>query len=146
MSLKDWADNGWLKPYKTDKQEIANLFTIVERDLSDANLQSLSLDWKFGIAYNAALKLCTIVLLAHGYRPDNALAHYRTIMSLKEISEQKWRLYSSYINECRMRRNTLEYDEAYIISQEDVQKLIDFTTQFQKEVKLYMESNYPDML
>ena len=80
MSLKDWADNGWLKPYKKDKQEIANLFTIVERDLSDANLKNLSLDWQFGIAYNAALKLCTIVLLANGYRPENALAHYRTIM------------------------------------------------------------------
>ena len=80
MSLKDWADNGWLKPYKKDKQEIANLFTIVERDLSDANLKNLSLDWQFGIAYNAALKLCTIVLLANGYRPENALVHYRTIM------------------------------------------------------------------
>ncbi len=146
MSLKDWADNGWLKPFKTDKQEIADLFAIVQRDLSDANLQNLSPDWQFGIAYNAALKLCTIILHVHGYRPENVLAHYRTIMALKEISDQKWRKHCSYLNECRMRRNTLEYNMAHIISPDDASKLISFSTAFHLEVIKYLEENYPDMI
>ena len=78
MNLKDWQDNGWLKQHTTDKQEIANLLSIVERDLNDAGNTTVSSDWRFGIAYNAALKLCTIVLYAQGYRPENTLAHYRT--------------------------------------------------------------------
>ena len=90
MSLKDWLANGWLKPHQTDRQEILNLLGIVERDLMDAMLEGLSADWKFGIAYNAALKLCTIMLFAQGYRPENALAHYRTIMALKEIGDGNW--------------------------------------------------------
>ena len=90
MSLKDWLDNGWLKPHQTDRQEITNLLGIVERDLADAMLEGLSVDWKFGIAYNAALKLCTIKLFIQGYRPENALAHYRTIMALKEIDKVDW--------------------------------------------------------
>lgn len=36
MSLKQWADNGWLKPHKTSAKEINNLLLIVERDLQDA--------------------------------------------------------------------------------------------------------------
>ena len=83
MSLKNWLDNGWLKPHQTDQQEISNLLGIVERDLTDAMPEGLSADWKFGIAYNAALKLCTIMLFIEGYRPENALAHYRTIYGVE---------------------------------------------------------------
>ena len=63
MSLKDWVDNGWLKVHETSPQEIDNLLEIVERDIEDAG-KDISHDWKFGIAYNAALKLCTVLLYA----------------------------------------------------------------------------------
>ncbi|MGB8354355.1 MAG: hypothetical protein WCD79_10735 [Chthoniobacteraceae bacterium] len=79
MSLKQWADNGWLRPHKTSPQEIADLLAIVERDLADAE-GAISADWRFGIAYNAALKLCTILLSASGYRArkkSGALPHPR---------------------------------------------------------------------
>lgn len=49
------------------------MLAIVERDLVDAEGE-ISADWRFGIAYNAALKLCTILLDASGYRPERALA------------------------------------------------------------------------
>lgn len=62
MSLKQWAANGWLKPHKTSRQEIENLLGIVRRDLEDASAHAISADWRFGIAYNAALKLCTVLL------------------------------------------------------------------------------------
>ena len=70
MSLKQWLDNGWLRKHITDKQEISNLLQIVDRDLKDAKEKSISQDWRFGIAYNAALKLCAILLAAEGYRPE----------------------------------------------------------------------------
>lgn len=35
---------------------------IVDRDLTDSLSTRLSTDWQFGIAYNAALKLCTILM------------------------------------------------------------------------------------
>ena len=58
MTLKQWSDNGWLRPHKATTEEIENLFQIVNRDLKDAR-SGVSPDWRFGIAYNAALKLCT---------------------------------------------------------------------------------------
>lgn len=36
MSLPQWATNGWLRPHNTSKQEISDLFFIVDRDLTDA--------------------------------------------------------------------------------------------------------------
>jgi hypothetical protein len=65
MSLKDWAANGWLRPHQSSKQEVHDLFVIVDRDLKDAADGHISADWRFGIAYNAALKLCTILLQMH---------------------------------------------------------------------------------
>jgi hypothetical protein len=81
MSLQQWADNGWLRPHKTSAGEIENLIKIVDRDLSDAT-EGISSDWRFGIAYNAALKLCTILLYASGYRAERSLQHYRTIQAM----------------------------------------------------------------
>ena len=85
MSLKEWEANGWLRAHKTSRQEIQNLFAIVRRDLADARATEVSADWRFGIAYNAALKLCTILLYAEGYRPMQSLAHYRTLQALPLI-------------------------------------------------------------
>ena len=146
MSLKDWQDNGWLKPHRTDSNEIAALMAIVERDLTDASITTLSSDWQFGIAYNAALKLCTIVLYAHGYRPENALAHYRTIAAIKEITTQQWDSYVDYLNACRIRRNTLEYSHVDVISIEEAEKLLAFTKSFLTEVRDYLAKHFPDLL
>jgi len=85
MTLKNWKENRWLREHRTSTQEIGDLLSIVERDLHDAASSGLSTDWKFGIAYNAALKLCTILLYAEGCRPEKSLQHYRTIQSMPLI-------------------------------------------------------------
>ena len=91
MSLQQWHKNGWLRPYETSRKQIADLFDIVERDLADAGTARLSSDWQFGIVYNAALKLCTILLYAEGFRPDRGLAHFRTLQALLlySVTERK---------------------------------------------------------
>lgn len=37
MSLHDWAKAGWLRPHQTSRQQIADLFAIMDRDLEDAS-------------------------------------------------------------------------------------------------------------
>ena len=78
MTLKQWSDNGWLRPHKTTPEEIENLFQIVDRDLKDAGSE-LSADWRFGIAYNAALKLCMILLYSEGYEAERKRRAYMDI-------------------------------------------------------------------
>ena len=102
MTLKQWVDNGWLKPHQTSREEISNLLAIVERDLKDAAEGGISSDWRFGIAYNAALKLCTILLYVKGYRPIQGLHHYRTIAALPLILGNQKKSDSEYLNACRL--------------------------------------------
>jgi hypothetical protein len=85
MSLPKWAENGWLRSHKPSAREMSDLLAIVQRDLKDAEGRDISTDWKFGIAYNAALKLCTILLHASGDRAEKALAHYRTLQAFPLI-------------------------------------------------------------
>ena len=141
MSLADWAKNSWLRSHKSTKEEIGNLLEIVERDLKDANAKGLSDDWKFGIAYNAALKLCTILLHSSGYRPEKNLAHYRTLQSLPLILGDKHKANADYLDACRKKRNETEYDFAGNVSEDEVQELLDFCQELKSEVTAWLKKN-----
>jgi hypothetical protein len=146
MSLKQWADNNWLRPHKTSPQEIGDLLAIVERDLADAE-RDISADWRFGIAYNAALKLCTILLYASGYRPDKGnLAHYRTLAALPLILGAKRKDDADYLDTCRTKRNTVEYDMAGAATKQNAAELVEFTKELRQDVLDWLRKNHPALL
>jgi hypothetical protein len=144
MTLQNWANNGWLRAHKTSKQEIKQLFEIVERDLKDAQQQGLSPDWRFGIAYNAALKLCTILLYASGYRPEKALAHYRTLQALPLILGPEKDADADYLDSCRSKRNIVEYDYTGGATDADAKELIAFVVDLKKEVIKWLKAKHPE--
>ena len=84
MSLRDWLANGWIVAHSPSAQEIADLFAIVDRDLTDAATPRLSDDWRLGITYNAALQLATIALAAEGYRAARERHHVGTLSAKPE--------------------------------------------------------------
>jgi hypothetical protein len=139
VSLADWAKNGWLRPHKSSPIEIDNLLKIVDRDIHDANTKGLSDDWKFGIAYNAALKLCTILLHASGYRSEKNLAHYRTIQTLPLILGKRHSANADYLDTCRKKRNETEYDMAGGVSLEEVHELVTFCKELRLEVVKWLD-------
>jgi hypothetical protein len=66
VSLSDWLANRWIVSHEPSREEIADLFAVVDRDLKDAAVPRLSADWRLGIAYNAALQLATLALAGGG--------------------------------------------------------------------------------
>lgn len=146
MTLQQWADNGWLKKHKTSREEISNLLAIVHRDLADARAGGISEDWKFGIAYNAALKLCSILLYAEGYRPPQNLAHYRTLQALPLILGAERKGDADYLDMCRSKRNTAEYDYVGGITENDAVELIDFAEHLAEDVMNWLRANYPNLI
>ena len=145
MTLKQWEENGWLKPEPTSRKEISNLQEIVGRDLGDATA-TISSDWRFGIAYNAALKLCTILLRAEGYRPTHGLQHYRTIQAMPLVLGTVKKGDAAYLDSCRVKRNTVEYDYVGGASDSDANELIAFTEELRAEVLGWLESEHPEFL
>jgi hypothetical protein len=146
LSLSDWQNNGWIRPHRSSRNEIAGLLSIVDRDLVDANTDDLSSDWKFGIAYNASLKLCTILLHASGFRPEKNLQHFRTIAALPEIMGSDKSEVSSYLEACRVKRNTVEYDTAGATSDAEARELLHFAIEFRIEVLDWLRENHPDFI
>ncbi|HTI72480.1 MAG TPA: hypothetical protein VMF06_21070 [Candidatus Limnocylindria bacterium] len=145
MTLQLWASNGWLKTHQTSPKEIQDLLAIVERDLTDA-MGDISADWRFGIAYNAALKLCTILMYASGYRPEKNLQHYRTLQSLPLILGAGRRADAEYLDACRIKRNTVEYDYAGGATKRDADELIEFTRELKAEVRAWLQENHIELL
>ena len=124
MTLKQWANNGWLKEEPTSKEEVNNLFAI---------------------AYNAALKLCTILLRAEGYRSAHGLQHYRTLMAMPLVLGKSRKEDAEYLNTCRTKRNTVEYDYVGGVSEDDAGELLDFARELRREVLEWMKKWHPDL-
>lgn len=145
MTLQRWVEHEWLRPHKTSKEEIANLLQIVKRDLEDAE-GDISPDWKFGIAYNAALKLCTVLLYAEGFRPERTLQHYRTIQALPLILGKERKEDAAYLDACRNKRNIVEYDYVGGVTINDANDLRKFAEEFKDDVVKWLNEHHPDLL
>lgn len=146
MGLQLWLANGWLKKHASSREEIANLLGIVERDLSDAKEGGISADWRFGISYNAALKLCSILLYAEGYRPEKTLQHYRAIQALPLVLGATRRRDADYLDACRSKRNVVEYDYAGGATDADADELIEFANELKTEVLSWVKMNHPKLM
>lgn len=146
MSLELWYKNRWLRAHRTTPSQIAELFAIVDRDLVDASTERLSADWQFGIPYNATLKLCTILLYAAGYRPEKTLAHFRTLQALPLILGAERQDDADYLDACRAKRNTAEYDSAGQISPDEARELVVFSTELRESVKAWLIRQHPGLI
>lgn len=144
MSLNDWAKSGWLKPQKPERDQIARIFSVIDRDLEDSK-QPVSADSQFNIAYNAALQLCAIMLLAEGWRPDKLNAHYRTITAMPEILGRERQADADYLDTCRSKRNGLEYDAAGRVSTAEAKELREFAVELRGAVVAWLEDKHPHL-
>lgn len=143
MSLRQWAENGWIKAEPSSIQEIKDLFGIVDRDIKDAG-GAISADWRFGIAYNAGLKLALILLRTEGYRPDRQSMHYRAIHAIPLILGDEYREGAEYLDTCRIKRNSVEYDMVGGATYSDAEELIAFVIKFREVVRDWVERIHPE--
>lgn len=146
MTLQQWAEYGWLRSHSSSMQEISDLLAIADRDIADAGSGGISTDWQFGIAYNAALKLCTILLYAEGYRAGQGLQHYRTIQALPLILGPERNNDASYLDVCRAKRNTVEYDRIGATSDGEVAELLEFVMELRADVLKWLRLKHPELL
>jgi hypothetical protein len=145
MTLRQWAENGWIRSHKTSPNEIRGLISVVNRNLLDAN-QPLSPDWRFNIAYDAALKLFTILLYSEGYRAGHEGAYYRTIAAMPLIMGDSRKRDAEYLDRCRSKRNIATYEYADAITESEAVELLDFVQSFKQEVLSWLETNHKELL
>ena len=146
MSLPQLLASGRLRHLPAALSEIEDLLRVVERDLADACIEDVSADRRFATAYNAALQLATVALRAEGYRTSGTAHHYTTIAALPLILGAGATQTADYLDACRMRRNTVDYDGVGIATERDVAELVLEATALRESVLGWLARAHPELM
>lgn len=146
MSLEQWHKNGWLKPHQPSSNETHELLTVVDRDMQDCQTKGLSEDWRFGIAYNAALQLARIALHAAGYDTLKGDSHhFRAIDSLQFTIGAESILIDQF-QVFRKKRVAGVYEVAGMITDADAAGVQNLAEDLHERVLSYLVAEHPDLL
>ena len=141
MSLADWLANRWIVSHEPSREEIADLFAVVDRDLTDASVDGLSPDWRLGISHNAALQLATLALAAEGYRPGRDRAHERALLSLRDTVGVPTKTVD-LLDAIRRKRNQISYEHAGTTSEAEANELHDVVTNLRRDVVRWLKEKH----
>lgn len=146
MTLEHWVSNGWLRRHEPTEQEIADLLSVVERDLHDCLSPKLSDDWKLNIAYNAALRAATVALAASGYRVRKGQSqHVRTIQSLRFTLGAEAALVAK-LDAFRSKRHTTSYDRVSATSAAEAHEMVELAEHLKQQVEEWLGTEHPELL
>ena len=123
----------------------SNLLGIVARDLKDGNATDVSDDWRFAIAYNAALQAPTAALAAAGYRAARESHHYRAIHSL-ELTVGKDARFIRAFDAFRKKRNVSNDDIGGGISHREVEEMIAIAKALRRDVQQWIRAKHGTLL
>jgi len=110
--------------------------------LAASNTPGLHNDWRFNIAYNAALQLASAALAAAGYQAERSNHHYRVIESLgltvgvDATTIKKFDIF-------RKKRNISDYERAGGISDLEADEMRQLAERLRLEVDIWIRRNYP---
>lgn len=134
-----------LKPHRSSKQEIADLFGVADRDIAACQTAGLIADWRLNIAYNAALQLATAALAAAGYEAARVGHHYRVIQSLALTLRLDAGVVAEF-DDYRKMRNTSDYERAGLISDTEADGMLRLAVQLRAEVEAWVRANHPTLV
>lgn len=107
-------------PYSSEIKGLVHSGTI---RLQDAWLESLSLESRFDLAYNAAHALALAALRYRGYRSDNRYLVFQCLQHTLDLPSVKWRI----LDQAHRKRNLAEYEGVIDVEENLVLSLLKVT-------------------
>lgn len=114
-----------------------DLIDAARADLTDAG-QGISPAWRFAIAYNAALRLCTAALQTAKYRATRDQKHYRTIAALPLILGPEAAELAGFLDHCRTKRHDVTYESLSAVSAAEADELVAAVRELERLVKTWL--------
>jgi hypothetical protein len=108
-------------------------------------VENLPSDWRFTIAYNAALQAATAALAVTGFRASRDNHHDRVIQSL-EFTITPGEKFISTFDACRKKRNITSYDLAGSVSGKEADEMIALATHLRKLTEAWIRATRPELL
>jgi hypothetical protein len=118
--LERLADGGSLHREPPIPEELAGLIASGERLLTDAGNDSLSLESRFHLAYDAAHALSLAALRRAGYRSSHRYVVFQCLAHTLGAPPATWRLLAS----AHQRRNRAQYEGVFAVSERLVGEII----------------------
>ena len=147
MTLEQWEQNHWLSRFASTQSEIVQLLAVVDREISDASVEALSVDGRFMHAYDAALNLCAIALRACGFVAAKGQGHHkRTIASLVFTMGATYQHLSDQIELASRRRSQAMYDRVGVVEEVDADELLRTAVDLRAAVIGWLATNKPALL
>ncbi|MBZ5524029.1 MAG: hypothetical protein LAP21_17470 [Acidobacteriia bacterium] len=146
MTWTQLLANNEVKRHTTSKSELDNLRTLITRDLADAAIKGLSADRRFATAYNAALQCAKMAIGCTGYRVTTGPGHHQiTFESAKLALGKAAGSYCDYFEFCRRKRNTIDYDYAYVATETEAQEIVVKAKDFFDTVEQWIAREHPNL-
>ena len=97
---------GKLKAEPPSQEEVAALIRSGLVRLRDAKIESLSIESRFDLAYNAAHALSLAALRQAGYRSDKRYLVFQCLRHTLSLPNEQWRV----LDHAHRKRNLMEYE------------------------------------
>jgi PIN domain nuclease of toxin-antitoxin system len=105
-SLDNLVKIGQLRAEAKAQSEFDGLVRSGMARLTDADTESLSIESRFDLIYNAAHSLSLAALRWHGYRPTNRFIVFQTLAHTLDLPTEDWRV----LDRAHTTRNHVEYE------------------------------------
>ena len=112
-----------LKLESPDQIELDGMLNSAQRRLQDSQVEGLSEEGQFSLAYAAAHALALAALRWHGYRSDNRYLVFQCLQHTLGLENEKWRV----LDKCHKQRNLAEYEGHLEITPQLLHELIMIT-------------------
>lgn len=138
MDLETWLQNGWLTRFELSDREARQHLSAAHRELQDAR-QDISPQSRFALAYNAALRLCSLALAKAGYRATRDQKHYRSVAALPLILGTQAQELAAFLEACRTKRHQITYEGDDLVSEEEAIALVDAADELRGLVQRFLD-------
>jgi len=146
MTLKDWLASNWLTAHKTSPQEILGLLAVAKREMADAQVKGLSVDARFGHAYNAALQSAVAALAAAGFRVARGVSHHHYAIQSLAYTVGCDASTISKLDKLRKKRNISDYEQVGRVSEQEADEMLRLATDLRSKVKAWLGKEHPALL
>lgn len=120
-----------LKAESADATEFAGMLKAGDAKLADCQIDGLSDDSQFSLAYSAAHAFSLAALRWHGYRSDKRYIVFQCLKHTLGLDNAQWRI----LDQCHRARNLAEYEGHLEINPQLLKELIVAVRHIQKLVK-----------
>jgi hypothetical protein len=129
-----------------DKAVVAKLLAAAQRNITDAQLQGLSAENRFDVAYKALLQAAMVALHANGYRTlTSKPGHHQTALQTLPLSVNLPQARVIVLDALRKQRNLSDYS-GDLIPEAIATECLACATDLLAHVRTWLAGQRPDLL